>query len=113
MIPGEVCREEGVAFTNNSTNGTQFHWDFCAGDIALTPTASTLINMATADIPVGLDIVEDKGLWTGFVASRDENRILKLTFNDSPDNTPIISKLPSNTAYNSPEWIELIKEGDT
>jgi PKD repeat protein len=91
-IPAQVCMDQRVVPTNNSSNATRYEWDLCQGDLSLTPTAS-LVTTLGGSITAGTDIVFDGTNWFGFVASQNTNSILRLDFGTDILSTPTITDL--------------------
>ena len=91
-IPVEACLGERVSIQNQSTGSNRYEWDFCQGDLDLSPVASVVDNLS-GNITTGIDVVFDGVNWYGFVTSRDANSILRLDFGVDIQSKPTIVNL--------------------
>ncbi|WP_422361698.1 PKD domain-containing protein [Reichenbachiella sp.] len=108
---GSVCQQQNIELTNNSTNGTSFDWDFCEGDLLESPSASNVLTLSAANSPRYLDVVLENSVWYGFVTSRNNHSLLRLTFGTSLDNTPSVENLGNvGGLLNSPEPIKVLED---
>lgn len=79
-LPSTACLEENIVITNTSVNANRYEWDVCQGDLSLTPAGSITGVVSGSSIPTGLDIVFDGLNWYGFITSRDNNSIIRVSF---------------------------------
>lgn len=111
-----ACLQQNVYLTNTSQNAFRYEWDLCPHDF---DSLSTNQPMATIS---GLSnygayaykLVEDNGLWYGFVAQSSVSGVLyRLDFGNSPLNTPAIVNLgnPGNV-LTDPVGIDVYKVGN-
>ncbi len=165
-VPASSCTNEAVAFTNNSFNATNYSWDFCEGDLSVTPTSSvygsvgfddklgisleesdgnvyafitdygsnliyrlsygaditnedptveSLGSISGLDGAFDVDLIEDDGVWYGYVVSQLDNSLIKLTFANGIASAPTgISNLTiTGTSPNSPRRVILTKSGSS
>ncbi len=91
-LPSSACLDERIYLINQSTGATDFEWDFCQGDLSLTPNASVIANL-NGSVTIGIDIVFDGENWYGFVTNRGTNSILRLEFGSSLYSVPIVTDL--------------------
>ncbi|MEP3388408.1 MAG: PKD domain-containing protein [Reichenbachiella sp.] len=106
-----VCQQQNIELTNNSTNGTNFDWDFCEGDLLEPPSASNVLTLSATNSPRYLDVVLENSVWYGFVTSRNNHSLLRLTFGTSLDNTPSVENLGNvGGLLNSPEPIKVLED---
>jgi PKD repeat protein len=118
-----VCPKTPISFqAPNDPNATQYEWDFCTGDLSLTPTASLVTNNINdnstvnpdAQQPEGLDIVFDGNDWYGFITNVANNNLIRINFGNSLDNIPTYTNLgviTSNSLYDEPTKIRIIQDG--
>jgi PKD repeat protein len=92
-VPVSVCLNQTVTPDNNST-GTSYEWDFCQGDLQLTPIVAENA-VSTGNVQLGIDVLFDGTNWFGFVTDATNNTIIRLSYGNSPDNTPTITPLGS------------------
>ena len=111
-----VCSNESVSFTNSST-GTEpiaYEWDFCSGELATTPIASSIATISTANNPTGLTIQQEGENWYAFITSRGNGTIQRTDFGNNINNPPnVIGNIDlSNVSsfINGPESITFINE---
>ena len=63
-VPGSVCLEETIVFTNNSVNSVNYSWDFCVGDLGETPTAENILTDASLGLASQLAVLKMEGIFT-------------------------------------------------
>jgi gliding motility-associated-like protein len=91
--PDRVCVNQPVTLTSNVTNASNYYWNFCSGSLLLTPTSVSPTGTNLGDnfgfnIPAGIDVVEDSGLFYGFVVNAATRQFIRLNFGTSLANTP-------------------------
>jgi PKD repeat protein len=96
IVPATVCKNEQILLSNNSS-ATTYLWDFC-NDGLLHAGAETLSANVASNIPVGMEVVYDKGNWFGWVCSREgtSNELIRMSFGNSLSNTS--TQLPDFSA---------------
>ena len=113
--PTQVCLGERFELDNQSTNAARYEWDFCQGDLQLTPTAVALANLTAngANVLVGIDFIQDQGNWYGFVLSRSNSTLFRLNFGNNVNNTPSITTLGTlGNVLSGPQAIRVVKDGN-
>lgn len=80
-----LCIGAETVITNASVGFEEYNWDFCQGDLKLTPTAEQKFN-SNLNIPIGVDMIEANGFWFGFVNSFSANSLIMLEFGKDPTN---------------------------
>jgi PKD repeat protein len=106
----QVCLNERTLFSNSSTGAVRFEWDFCQGDLSLTPSATSITNLA-GSVTTGIDVVFDGANWFGFVTSQNTNSVLRLDFGTSVDATPTVVDLGNiNGKTNLPTDIKIVED---
>ncbi len=107
----QVCINQNVKLVNQSTQADRYEWDFCQGDLQLTPNGNNLGNLG-GSVTTGIDVVFDGTNWFGFVTSQNTNSILRLDYGSDLKSTPMITNLGNISGkINSPTDIKIIKEG--
>ncbi|MES2703029.1 MAG: gliding motility-associated C-terminal domain-containing protein [Bacteroidota bacterium] len=91
--PPIVCVNQPVTITSNVPNRANYYWGFCSGSLQLTPTSVSPTGTNLGDNfgfngPANIDIVEDSGMYYGFVVNFNTNRFLRLNYGNSLTNTP-------------------------
>ncbi|WP_115868072.1 PKD domain-containing protein [Marinoscillum furvescens] len=89
-VQSSLCSEERLLLSNESVNAVSYEWDFCFGDLASTPTVSTLMSLSGVNNPQRIKIVEDSGKWYGFVTSRNQNSLVRISFGEALDNPSLV-----------------------
>ena len=108
-----ICIDEAVIVSNTSINAISYEWDFCAGDLESgSPTASSHFSNNLLNFSFDLELVEDNGLWYGFVPSRTDEKLLRLDFGTDLSSTPTITDLGNvGGLFNDPNGVAITKEG--
>ncbi len=120
----EACPGQLVQFNSPLpaiTGTAQYDWDFCTGDLLLTPKGSLVSSTIDADNiigtgvqrPEGMDIVFDNGNWYGFITNRGMGinfALVRVDFGNSLDNVPIYKNIGNpNNVLNQPRAIKVVK----
>ncbi len=113
-IPSAICRDEELVILNESVNGDSYLWDFCAGGLASSPVADSVVAIP-GTTPTGLTTVLSDGNWYAFATDRGSNKIFLIDFGvaltDSVDATDVFDLGNVNGLFNGPEGIAIHKEG--
>lgn len=105
-----ACLEQNIELVNNSTNADRFEWDFCLDDFKTLNSSTDLAIITGLSSGFGYKIVEDNGMWFGFVVSQATHSIIRLDFGASPFNVPTIVNLGNpGTLLLFPQGIDLYK----
>ncbi len=102
-----ACLNQTLKPINNSTNASQYFWDFNQGDLLLTPTAQNTGSVG-GNVTTGIDVVFDGVNWFGFVASRDNNTLIRLNYGNNLNNIPTQTVLSGVLTNVRPADIKLI-----
>jgi PKD repeat protein len=112
VAPSQVCRGQNLLLQNESTGAVRYQWDFCAGDLSETPTASLAVNLA-GNITAGIEVVHDGTEWFGFVTSQNTNELIRLDFGTDLNAVPQVHHLGDfNGIIKFPQDVEIVKVGD-
>lgn len=106
------CIDESFTITNNSTNASDFAWDFCLGDFETDPSVASNLVSTTWLSANGMKIVSDGGNYYGFVTSFFTSELFRLEFGNSVENTPNVVNLGNLGMLNFPEGLDIMREGD-
>ena len=93
VVDNDLCIGETLQLQNESLNASEFSWDFCVGDLSVSPEATALLTDNILNRPFTIEVIESNDLWFGFAPSRNGNNILRLDFGSSPNNIPQIVDL--------------------
>jgi PKD repeat protein len=116
-IPSTVCLQQAVPVSNTSSGITSYVWDFCQDGLLYSDNFSSQVIQTQSSIPVGIEVMYDKGNWYGFVCGRENastNKIVRLSFGTSLGNTPtILSDYPLsvNSLLSGASDIKFIYQG--
>ncbi|MGI8892726.1 MAG: hypothetical protein ACR2GN_04625, partial [Bacteroidia bacterium] len=89
-LPDTICTNQQINIINSTTGATSYFWDFCAGDLALTPTGTNLGNLNTSFLANDqLKIIKDNGLYYLFVSDWQAYQITRFELGSSLDNMPV------------------------
>lgn len=110
--PSTYCEQGAFMLTNTSEDGS-YLWDFCTGDLANTPTASSAFTVAAANGRPGIDFAKDGDVWYGFLTGTYSNALTRLTFanglNQPPTNVEDLGDLGG--VLDGPGEIRILEEG--
>ena len=114
-VPGSVCLEETIVFTNNSVNSVNYSWDFCVGDLGETPTAENILTDASLGLASQLAVVEDGGNFYGFSVDRGTGKLFRWDYGTSLDEaSPTLVDMGVIDASISETYsIDIVEEGGT
>ena len=101
-MPATACLEENVHIVNQSIGAESFEWDFCSGDLDLTPTASVLTN-GFGGYGGKVELSEQNGNYYGFFLGRASGKLYRLDFGADVTSTPLIVNL-GGLGVNSDSW---------
>ncbi len=84
-----VCVGEELHLTNTSSAEAQMHhWRFCALELGTVPQPESLGSFGLIDAPAFVTVVEEDGLYYGFVTNYNNHALIRLDFGESLNNTP-------------------------
>ncbi|MCB0496864.1 MAG: PKD domain-containing protein [Cyclobacteriaceae bacterium] len=109
-IVSPSCQNSKFIPSNNSSNANTYEWDFCIGDFYYDPVINSTTQPEITS-GYGYELLEDNGLWYGFVVDRTARRVYRYDYGESPLNSPTITtlSLPDGWFTFAPEDISLIK----
>ena len=110
IAPSTVCRQETIDLKNNSLQADSYEWDFCANDFATLKSTVSLGIVNGLIAGEGFKLIEDNNQWYGFATSRDNNKLFRFDYGNSPENTPAIIDLGNpGGLLHFPEGLDLLK----
>ena len=105
-----VCKGENILLQNNSSDASDYFWDFCSGDLAQMPTASAINSDPVIDGANNITVVESEGNFYGFVTSRYDGRLIRLDFGGDLDNDPQLIDLGNiDDSWEEPIAVEVVQ----
>lgn len=107
------CLNEQMVLNNQSVNASSFIWDFCFQDLNFVKDVQNIATANGAATPTGISFFNQNNNWFGFVSSRDNNKLFRLDFGASLENTPTIVDLGNvGNLLNGPENLVLFEQGN-
>ncbi|MFT7157559.1 MAG: PKD repeat protein, partial [Parvicella sp.] len=83
-----ICRGETLLLNNRSANAERFIWDFCFTELDSVPIAGDAYNMLSSSFTSDIELVQDSGVWFGFVTDFLLGKVTRLTYGSSLENVP-------------------------
>jgi PKD repeat protein len=109
-LPSEVCQNQSIQLVNTSSGASRYEWDFNQGDLSKMPIGSELGTIG-GSVTTGIDVVFDGENWFGFVASRETNSILRLSYGNDLKAKPTVIDLGNvSSVINRPIDIKIVFE---
>lgn len=108
-----ICRLEIVDFINSSTDIDSVQWDFCPGDLKLSPASGSSYNITSASTNSldEIEIVYDGANYYAFLLGLD-NTLSRITIGDSLTDDPAsFSNFGIVGSISSPRRLSVIQEG--
>lgn len=109
--PATACLSQNINF---STIGpySNYEWDFCAGDLSLTPTSSVL-NNAFGGQSFKVELAEQNGVYYGFLLAKARSVLYRLDFGTDINSQPTLVDLGGlGISSSTGRVIEIVKEGN-
>ena len=109
--PSMACKNELFRFQNNTT-ASQYEWDYCTGDLMGAPVPFQ-VSTPPVNRPFDIEVVQDHGLWYGFVIGYSSNSITRVDFGTSLQNlNPVYNNLGNpGGLLGNPTSMRMIKQG--
>ncbi len=110
-VSNQVCLQENILIANTTT-AASFEWDFCPDNLKETPTPNLSGTLSTFSTAVDLKVINDGANWYAFVLDLS-NRITRVDFGNSPNNTPTYKEFGNiGGILSSPSGMDIVKEGN-
>jgi len=111
IAPSSICLNQTVTLKNTSTGAVSYLWDFCHDGLTHTSGVQLAHTANSSEVPEGIEVVSDDGLWYGFYFGRNSNNLYRLDFGADPENTsPALTNLGNlGSLFNLPTHIRLVK----
>lgn len=105
----EVKQESGqwYAFVCNNTNIVRLSF---GASLDNTPTATMLGPYPMLNVAHCIEILNENGIWVGYLTCSTGNKLVRLNFGNSLLNTPVLTDLGAPGALNIPASFKLIQE---
>lgn len=82
--------------------------DFCSGDMQEDPVAINTLDLSSVtNNPFGYELVEQDGIWFGFLVNKGNNEIVRLNFEDNPTTLNSVTTLQGLATLSNPEDISI------
>jgi len=92
-IPDTLCVNADVTIQNTSTGGSLYYWNFCSGNLAITPIGLNLGNTGVLNGPVYSAIANDGNNYYVFITNVNDGTLTRLSFGNSLINVPVSTNL--------------------
>jgi len=104
-LPADGCIDESIRPLSTSTSASAYHWDFCSGDLELTPTIENIGTSSFLNRGRSFRIVQTKEEnWIGFSIDQASNLLVRFEFGTTLLNTPIINNLGNPSSALARAW---------
>ncbi len=110
-----VCANDTLIFTSTENEPVDYAWDFCSGDLELTPANIPLANPGIVDGMTGMKLIQENNNWYGFTEGQDNNKIVRFNFGNDLTNTSIVATdlgNPNNQINSAKHSMQFVKEGN-
>lgn len=89
------CIEQNLSFSNSTTGADLYEWDFCSGDLNLTPNADVAATNSLLFRTRAIRVVRSGSNWYGFTIDQANSpyRLIRFDFGGSLLNSPTVTDL--------------------
>jgi len=93
--PSAACINQKLEIQNLTSGASSYEWDFCSGDLALTPQANIAVSNNLLFRTRSIRLIEHEDLWFGFTIDQasSPNRLIRFDFGNSLVNNPTVTDL--------------------
>ncbi len=115
VVSSAVCLNQKIEIQNLTVGATSYTWDFCSGDLALTPQATIAASNNLLFRTRSIRLIEHESLWYGFTIDQasSPNRLIRFDFGNSLANNPTIIDLGNPSGQLSGAYdFQLYQEAD-
>ena len=111
-LQATACINQSLLLNNQSLPAGNFYWDFCSGDLQVTPSVSDVIASSLIfRARVFRAVQSENGDWFGFAIDQPNNTLIRFDFGNSLDNTPMITNLGNpSSEFKNPIDIKFLRE---
>ncbi len=88
-----VCINQPVQFSSLISNASSYYWSFCSADLNTPATCTNIGKTFNYQRPSAIDIVQDSGIYYGFVLNDSSREILLLNYGNTLQNIPAVTNL--------------------
>ena len=111
LMKDTVCLNVNFNLQNNSIDASAYIWDFCGRDLDSLQGFQSEVEVSGANFTSANTFVYDSGSWYGYVLSFLSNELYLMSYGESLENVPLISKVNNVGAIlNGPYQLRLFKE---
>lgn len=89
------CLDQSLSVVNNTTGADSYEWDFCSGDLSLTPNSDVAANSSLLFRTRAIRVIRSGGNWYGFTIDQANSpyRLIRFDFGNDLLSAPIITDL--------------------
>ncbi|MEQ9414378.1 MAG: hypothetical protein RIF39_11135 [Cyclobacteriaceae bacterium] len=89
------CLDQNLAVINNTVGGDSYEWDFCSGDLNLTPNSNVAASSSLLFRTRAIRVIKSGDSWYGFTIDQANSpyRLIRFNFGNNLLNTPTITDL--------------------
>lgn len=95
--PTTVCVNQPVKFTTTDTTASSYYWGFCSGYLLNAPVGTNMGDNFHFKLPGNIEIIQDSGVYYGFVVNTMTREFLRLNYGNSLNNTPTVTNFGNMT----------------
>lgn len=93
-IPANGCIDQRLYINNLSDPADNYTWDFCSGDLQVTPTPTAVATSSSIfRARVFRTVQSEAGEWFGFAIDQPNNALVRFNFGNNLNNTPTLTSL--------------------
>lgn len=110
--PATACTSERINIQNSATVATAYEWDFCSGDLSLTPAAQAVVSSSSFFRARVFRTLYVNNVWFGFAIDQPSNTLVRFRFGASLENIPQVVSLGNpSSSFQNPLDISFWNEG--
>lgn len=111
-FPATACASENVLAVNTAAGADTYAWDFCSGDLAITPSVASAVADPLFFRSRVFRTIQANGVWYGFAINQPTGTLVRFRFGSSLENTPVVTSLGNPGGFlNNPLDIKFLQEG--
>lgn len=95
--PDTVCVNQPIELKSNVFDGQSYFWGFCSGFLFNAPSGTNMGSAFSMKGPSGIDVINDSGMYYGFVINSSTTELIRLNYGRSLNNTPTVTNLGNLT----------------
>ncbi|GIV36640.1 MAG: hypothetical protein KatS3mg032_1019 [Cyclobacteriaceae bacterium] len=112
-VPPSACIEQQIEPVNLTTGAVAYEWDFCSGDLDVTPVGNVAVNNTLLFRTRSFRIIKHNTDWYAFAIDQAANKLIRLAFGASLSNTPLVTDLgnPGNVLNGAYDFALYTEDG--